>query len=197
MTEQAQTNTRVLRWRAESMAVRSGQAVLLGGLCWILTGQSTAAIWLGATLATGVADCLLAKRALKRPSDMAAFVAAWVAAAVSAIVFCGIGLLFLQGGSIIGLTAGVLALCAVSLNNAVMSRGSKAVSLALVSPPAAALMASPILARALGLHLTINDISLLCIGSAGYAVFIARLAGTLPREAETLQAALESQDGHA
>src|SRR5258706_3209815 len=145
MTEQAQTNTRVLRWRAESMAVRSGQAVLLGGLCWILTGQSTAAIWLGATLATGVADCLLAQRALKRPSDMAAFVAAWLAAAVSALLVFGIGLLFLQGGSIIGLTAGGPALSAVSLYNTGMSRRAPACSLGLVTPPAASLKARTLL----------------------------------------------------
>jgi signal transduction histidine kinase/AmiR/NasT family two-component response regulator len=194
MTDQEQANIRVLRWRSEGMAVRTGQAVVLGALCWLLTGHISAVWWLGATIVAGIGDSVLCMKLLKRPTDRLLFAGTWLTTALSAVTFSGVGLLFLRHSTTVGLTAGALALCAVSLNNAVMTRGSKAFSLALVGPPSAVLIATPVMARGLGLKLTIEEIVLLCIGAVGYTVFIARLAATLHRESETLQAALESQE---
>src|ERR1043165_5189109 len=112
MTDQEQANIRVLRWRAEGMAVRTGQAVVLGALCWLLTGQVSAAWWLGATIVAGIADSVLCGKLMKRPTDRSLFAGTWLTTALSAATFSGIGLLFLSHSTTVGLTAGALALCA-------------------------------------------------------------------------------------
>ena len=64
-----QESERVLRWRAEKLVPRFGQALLIGALVWLEIRSWLAFDWLLLWSATALIDGALSRRALTRPQD--------------------------------------------------------------------------------------------------------------------------------
>jgi signal transduction histidine kinase/AmiR/NasT family two-component response regulator len=193
MQTEQQATARVIRWRSEKLAGRLGQALVVGVLTWLLARQPLVPLWLAAATLLAVADSLLNRALLKRMNDRLLFVAAFAGMGLSAALFAAISLVLLAERTTVGLTGAMLILCAICLNNAVMTRGSRLASAVVVGSPALMIIACPLLAIPLGYSLNLSQALILSFGGVGYVVFLGILVTTLNREGEILRTALEDQ----
>ena len=189
-----QESERVLRWRAEKLAPRFGQALLIGGLVWLEIRSWLAFDWLLLWSATALIDAALSRRALTRPQDHRLVLLADAVRFISALAFASICLLILTDRSGFGLTGAVLAACAMNLNNAVMTSGVRRFLLTLNAPSSIVLVALPLTAWKMGHALDLRAAAVLTFGALAYTVFIFRLSETLFKEGRTLRAALEAAE---
>src|ERR1700722_8988266 len=114
--------TEVLTWRAQGLRVRLGQAALVGGLSLVLIGGWALAAWLTLTLASALTDWRCSRRALARPDDRRAMLLACASLVLSAASFSSIAIpLLAQRSSHVAIAETVLLLCAINLNNAMMT----------------------------------------------------------------------------
>jgi len=186
------TAQRVLRWRMNGLPTRIGQAVLIAMLCWFANGQLIVAPWLAAAILTGLVDARLSKALYANPGDRRLGALTSAGRVVSATTFALVMIIFglsPQRGSI---ACALLVGCATILNNALMSRGSRAFAVSLVGPSALVMMVTPVAAYLSGLAISANTTGLLVIGVVGYVVFIGRLAETLNAEDRALRDALDA-----
>ena len=188
--------SRVLRWRFEGLTVRLAQAVLLGGLCWLHTRQAVLAPWLLLTVAAAAVDAVLSRRLFDRPHDLGLERLTTFTRTASAFIYGSVCFIFLMTPSPISIAAAIFVSCAINLNNAVMTRGSRPFAATLVGPGCLTLVALPFAGRAMGQPLSPTEAVLLSIGAAVYAVFIMRLGATLSREGETLRKAMDEGAEH-
>ena len=193
MLDVDETFAHILRWRVDGLKARVAQAVLVGALSMAAIGARAAAIWLAATLAAALADQALSRRLQARPTNRWAFVAACAGMAVASTAFASIGLLLLARPAVGALAEAVMILCAVNLNNAAMTRGSRLGAVLILGPSVATLLATPMAATPLGHPLAAIDAVLLEVGAIGYLVFIGRVATALRAEGETVRRALAEQ----
>ena len=136
---QDQAGLRALRWRIDGLPVRIGQAFLIGGLSWLDSHASVLFVWLAAACATALIDARLSELSFQRLHDRRLTTLNAVSRAVSGGTFALVTLTFLLDRSGFGLAAAVLVACAINLNNAVMSRGSRL----LLLQPGRAVLAGP------------------------------------------------------
>ena len=183
-------NLRVLRWRFQGLVPRLGQAALFGLLGWLDLRHPMVLVWLLAATTLSVVDAGLSRALYHRPDDRRLFAIATLSRLTSASAFSTLVFLFLLDRTYLGIAAAVFCGCAITLNNAIMTRGSRLHTLVLVGPSSAFLMLLPLAAALMGYHLGLLGSVLLAIGAAAYVAFIAILAQTLHREGERLQAAL-------
>jgi signal transduction histidine kinase len=193
MQQADQAFIQVLKWRAEDLGVRLGQALLVAILASASVGVVGAGVWIAAAAATALVDQHLSRRALSRPADQPAHTAACASLAVSAATFSSIAVLLLAQRTHGSVAEAVLLLCAINLNNAVMTRSSRLATALMLWPSSLALAAAPFVAEAFGYHLRLRDTVLLELGAIAYLVFIAHLAATLQAENRTILRALEDQ----
>jgi hypothetical protein len=186
--------TQVLTWRAGRLQVRLGQVALVGVLSWAAIGALAAAVWMAASIGAAVVDWRLCRRLLARPDDRRSLAFACASLVVSATAFALIALPLLARRPVGAIAEAALILCAINLNNAIMTRASKLGSALILGPSAAVLLAMPFAAIRLGHPLSLTDAWLLEIGAVAYLVFIARLAATLQTEGQAIRRALEDQD---
>jgi signal transduction histidine kinase len=187
--------TEVLTWRVRGLRMRLGQAVLVGGLSLVLIGGWALAAWMALTLTAALTDWWCSRRALARPDDRPATALACASLVLSAACFSSITVpLLAQSRSHVAIAETMLLLCAINLNNAMMTRGSRLGAALILGPSSLALLATPFIINRFGRHLDLADVGMLEIGAVGYLVFTARLAATLQREAQTIRHALEDQD---
>ncbi|MDB5423472.1 MAG: sensor histidine kinase/response regulator, partial [Phenylobacterium sp.] len=189
-----QASLRALRWRVDGLPARMGQTLLIGGLVWLQTRSPLALLWMVLAGASAFVDTELSRRLLTRLEDRR--LSAWntLSRVVSAAAFSSICFVMLIDRSGIGLAAPMLVACAINLNNAMMTRGSRSFALSLVPPSSACLVALPFAALATGHPLTLAGASLLTVGAAGYTVFMVLLAAALFRESQAMAAALEAAE---
>ena len=190
VTHDDDANLRVLRWRFRGLIPRLGQAVLFGGLAWLDIGQPLVIVWFAAATALSLLDGGLSKALYARPDDRRLFLLTTASRIGSATAFSGIIFLFLLDRTYLGIAAAVFSGCAVTLNNAIQTRGSRLHAMILVGPSSLFLMLLPMAAAMLGYRLGLLGSVLLAIGAAAYVVFIVILAATLHREGQRLQAVL-------
>jgi len=183
-------NRRILRWRFEALLPRLGQAVLFGGLAWLDLRHPMVPVWFIVATALSALDGWLSKALYDRPEDRRLFLIATVSRIGSAAAFSTIVFLFLLDRTYLGIAAAVFSGCAITLNNAIMTRGSRLHAMILVGPSTLFLMLLPVAAALMGYHLGLLGSVLLAIGAAAYVVFIVILATTLHRESQRLQALL-------
>ncbi len=182
---------RTLAWRAGSMWTRGLTATLVALLAWFTTGSSLAGLWLAAGLVAVAIDATVSRHFLGKTKTRAAAVLTTMAFTVSAVTFSLIAPLLLSTPSSIGLAEAALLLCAVSLNNALMSCGSRTATVALVGPASTILILSPLLARLFGLAMPVAHVVTLALAGVIFSVFIVRLAGVINAEGVALGDALD------
>ena len=131
------------------------------------------------------------------PTTAAPLLLACASLVLSAASFSSITLpLLAQPHSHVAIAETVLLLCAINLNNAIMTRSSRLGTALILGPSSLALLfATPLLAvNRFGHRLSLADMGMLEIAAVAFLVFTARLAATLQREARTIRHALEDQD---
>ena len=182
---------RVARWRWRGLGGRVGDILVFGLLAWLLTRSSVVYIWAPATILVAVIEAELFRRLLQDGTDRRMERAALAALAVSATSFSGFALIVESHHSSVSLVGAGLALCAVNLNNAVMSRGWWRVCSVAIAPSTLLIVAAPATAALFGYHLTFLEGAILELGALAYVAFVGRLVGTLRREGWELACALE------
>ena len=183
-------NLRVLRWRFQGLIPRLGQAMLFGVLAWLDLRHPMVPVWFLVATALSALDGVLSRALYDRPDDRRLLVITTASRAASAAAFAAVVFLFLLDRTYLGIAAAVFSGCAITLNNAIMTRGSRLHTLVLVGPSSLFLMLLPAAAALLGYRLGLLASVLLAIGAAAYVVFIAILADTLHRESQRLEVAL-------
>jgi len=180
---------RVLRRRLRGERIRAVEGALIAVLGWFATHDPRVAVWLAAVLATGLFESFLSRRALAAPDPASRRLSAMAGQALSAVVFSGIAVVLLATPSPMRLAEAGFVLCAVALGNAMKSSGSRLSTIALVPPPAAALILAPLWVGFAGTELPLSDTLLLSLGGIGYTAFIIRLSGSMAAEREAVRRA--------
>ena len=194
MQTEQQATVRVIRWRSEKLAGRLGQALVVGVLTWLGTNHAAVVpLWLASATALSVIDSLLNRSLLKCMNDRLLFIATFAVMGVSAAGFASVSLILLSQHTMVGLSGAFLILCAICLNNAVMTRGSRLSTAVVVGAPAAMIIVCPLIAIPMGYGLSLSEALILSTGAVGYVVFLAILVATLNREGEILRTALDDQ----
>ena len=189
-----QASLRVLRWRFEGLPARVGQILLIGTLCWLHTPSAVILSWAAMAVGTAAIDASLSRRAYERLADRGLARLNVFSRTVAAASFALVCFILLLDRSGFGLAAAVLVACAINLNNAVMSRGSRRFFFSLVAPSSICLIALPTVAWMTRHAVTLEGAMLLTIGAGAYTVFIALLASALYKEGQALRSALEAAE---
>jgi signal transduction histidine kinase/CheY-like chemotaxis protein len=147
-----------------------------------------------AVAATAIAiDAILTRRRLRRDQDRGLTVMNVISRTASAAAFALVCFILLLDRSSFGLAAALLVGCAITLNNALITRGGWRF-LNLVGPSAGILVVLPFAAYKLGHLVSLADVAVLSIGAGAYTVAIVLLAAALNREAEALGAAVNAAE---
>jgi signal transduction histidine kinase/CheY-like chemotaxis protein len=147
--------------------------------------------WIAVASAAIAIDAFLTRRLLRREMDRGLALMNAVSRTVSAGAFALLCFILLLDRTSFGLAAAMLVGCAITLNNAVISRGGGRF-LNLVGPSAGILVVLPFAAYKLGHLVSIADVAMLSIGAGTYTVAIVLLAAALHRESEALRSAVEA-----
>jgi signal transduction histidine kinase/DNA-binding NarL/FixJ family response regulator len=162
---------------------------LLNGLLHTPTGIVTG--WAAVASAAIAIDAFLTRRHLRQERDRGLTFINVVSRTSAAAAFALLCFILLLDRTSFGLAAAMLVGCAITLNNAVITRGSWRF-LNLVGPSAGTLVVLPFAAYKLGHLVSIADVAMLSIGAVAYTVAIVLLAAALHREREALRSALEA-----
>jgi len=180
---------RVLRRRLKASRVRALQALLIATLAWLATRDVLPIVWCVATIASGLLEAAVSVMALRMETARAWRPAAAASQLVSSVTFSAIGVVLLVEPNPVRLAGVAVVLCAVALGNALMSSGSRGATVALVTPPAALLVASPLWVGFVGSGLSLGDTGLLAFAGMAFVVFIVQLSASHHAEGEALRKA--------
>src|SRR6516164_7477940 len=123
-----------------------------------------------AVAATAIAiDAFLTRRRLRRDQDRGLTVMNVISRTASAAAFALVCFILLLDRSSFGLAAALLVGCAITLNNALITRGGWRF-LNLVGPSAGILVVLPFAAYKLGHLVNLADVAVLSIGAGAYTV---------------------------
>src|SRR5947207_13888966 len=126
-----QASLRVVRWRVDGLPTRLGQALLIGGLLWLQSRAASALWWTLAAFVTAMVDAQASRLLLGRLGDWRLSVLTAVTRTISAGAFTLVCFVILIDRSGFALPASMLVACASTLNNVVMTRGSRRAFLSL------------------------------------------------------------------
>ena len=178
---------RILRGRAKGRRGRAIEAALIAVLAWLSTQSPLVAPWFVITVAASLVEGVLARRVLAAPNAPGRRALAAMAMAFSSSTYVAIAPVVISpGATAIGLAGAAVLLCAVALNNAVRSSGSRLATASLVTPPAVLLVLAPIYAALVGRNIPIGDTVLLALGGVAFTHFIIRLSASMARERDRL-----------
>jgi CheY-like chemotaxis protein len=194
MPDVDQPFTQVLTWRVEQFRIRIIQVAVVGLMSTLAIGPTAAAIWAAATAATALLDWRACKILLAKPTSRRALGLVCVSLPLSAVAFATIVIPLLERPARGAVAEAALVLCAITLNNAIMTRASRLGTSLLLGPQALVLLVMPLIAHIVGHHLNLEDLILLELGAGAYLAFIGRLAATLHAEGLTVIHALADQD---
>ncbi|MFI4976003.1 MAG: ATP-binding protein [Caulobacterales bacterium] len=191
MELEQQAIDRIVRWRFEGYWTRTGQAALVAPLAWLVTHSVFVPIWFAVAVTLSTVDAMLFKRLHGRMNDRRLRAVALTVLGLSTAAFASIGPLMLTHRSPVTLAGAALILCAINLNNAVMTRGWTLVTrISIGASSFMIVIAAPIAAAVLGYRLSPTDAMVLEAGAVAYVAFIGLLVSTLNREGNALHRAL-------
>ncbi len=187
-----QAGLRVLRWRVDGLVHRLGQAVLIAALAWVQTRAAMVFVWLALCLIGSLVDAAVSRRCLADLTNRRLGRLNDITRAFSAVVYASISLIVLIDPTGFALSAAIVGACAINLNNAVMTAGSRRFVLTLMTPSAVVLLAVPLTAWATHHPISLQGALVLTAAAGAYAAFTYRLTRSLFREGEALRHALEA-----
>jgi len=178
----------VLLGRAKARRSRTAEAALIAALVWLSTHSPLVGVWLAVTLAAGVLEGALGRRALAAPDAAGARGRAALGLAFSAATYSAVAALVIAPNpGPLGLAGAAVLLCAVALNNAIRASGSRLATASMVTPPAALLVLAPLYAALAGSSFGLADTLLLAVGGMAFTVFVVRLSASMGVEREALR----------
>lgn len=166
---------------------RLAQGALIGLLVWFETRHPAVTFWFLAATITAIVDGRVSKLFLSKPESHRLELLASLTRLVAVATFSAIIYVCLLDKTIVGIAAAVFVGCAITLNNAIMTRGSRRDAALMVGPSSLMLMALPFVASWLGYPVTLSSGLLLAIGGLVFVAFIALLAQTLDLESQRLR----------
>ena len=184
--DDSDTFRRVVSRRRRRLCVRSPHGALIAGLAWIATGDVLTLGWLALTLFCGFIETLAGSRYVSGRGSLRVAAAAQGLAACS---FVAVALVLLRQPEPVRLAEAMLLLCAVTLGNAVQASGSRAARWALVGPPAALLIASPLWVGLARGGVPVADTILIAVAGVAFTAFSVRLSAAMHGEGEALRRA--------
>ncbi|WP_430419974.1 ATP-binding protein [Phenylobacterium sp.] len=185
----------VLRRRVRAHLTRAGEAGLVGALSWLATGNNWVGVWFAVTLAAGLIETIVSRRALAAADPWIHRRSAAAAQSASAVIFASLAGVIIMTPTATALCGACFLLCAVSLANALKASGSRLAMWALVPPPAVGLIAAPLwVGFAGGTDVPLGDTLLMAVGGVGYTIFIVRAAMTLAAERSAMRAAMREAE---
>ena len=184
---------RIVRWRVRELWIRLVQALMVGVLAWVATRSSLALSWLAATIAVSCIEAALFTALQRHPKARFLRKICLGMMGVSTLTFSAIAAVVLAHPSTLSLAEAAVLVCAICLNNTIMTRGWPAASVAAVSGSALLIVFGlPLTALAAHYRFAWQEGLALELGTILYLVFIAVLVSTLNREGETRHNALEA-----
>jgi signal transduction histidine kinase/ActR/RegA family two-component response regulator len=190
MTLQASAIDRFLHWRATAVWQRICQAAVVGALAWLMSGERLILAWFAVAVGLGLLDAQVSRLRLARPGARLLHGLALGMSGLSAASFASIAALLVLHPNPSALAGACLVLCAVNLNNAVMSRGTALGTLVVAAPSGVMAAALPVIAITCGYPIKLNGLIALEAGAIGFVTFTGLLAAMLRREGTALRAAL-------
>jgi signal transduction histidine kinase/CheY-like chemotaxis protein len=191
MDARDQAAQRILRWRFEALPTRLAQVLVIAAVCWLENRRAEVVPWVAITTIVSLFDAWFSRRLYGDPDSTLMRLLTPVSRALSAFSFAAVGYVFLLDRSNGSMAAAVVVVCAVNLNNTVMTRGSGRLAWTLVGPSSAVLLSLPFAEYLLGM-IDQREMGLLGVGALIFAIFIVRLAHTLQRENERLHDAVNA-----
>ena len=188
---------RTLTWRASNFWERCAWAVLVATLCWFGANHGLIAAWFITVVGCGALESWLSRWLMPRPRTRGAVALVTASWAASTASFALAAILLSWPATTVHLAEAVLVLCAASLNNAMMSSGSRLATASLVIPPALFLTLGPVTAWLLGFSMSRLDLILMAVAGAAFVIFIIRMAGTFYARSLALKAALDGLSRHS
>ena len=186
---------RVIQWRVHGYWTRMGQALVVVPLAWLATRSWLVLAWFALTTLTSTIDALAFRRVAAHADLRGRVWPALVAMGFSNLAFSSIGPILLAHLSTVSLAGTAVLLCAINLNNAVMTRGWRPAAILSVTPSSLMMtLATPLAALAFHYDISLVEGLVLEAGAIAYVVFIALLAATLDREGGALRLALADQE---
>ena len=192
MTFEQTSVDRVIRWRFQGFWFRQAQAVLVAGLAWTASHSALIGAWFTATLIIGAAEALLFRSLHRNMERVRLRRFSLFFLGLSCAMFASIGPILLIHVSPLTLAEVALLMCAICLNNTVMTRGWPAATMAAVGASSLMmLLGTPVSAILLHYQFTVTDGVVMELGAIAYVVFIALLVGTLIRDGRARHTALK------
>jgi signal transduction histidine kinase/CheY-like chemotaxis protein len=179
----------VLTWRPQRARLRIGHILAAAALSVAIVGPWPVAVWMTGALALSFLERVLCGQALARPGSLPALIMA--EASLSATSLAVLALSLAARGAV---AQGALMLCAINLNNAVVTRASRLGAVLILGPSSAALLGMLIATGLFGHGQGVLGLGMLERWALGFLVFTGLLVGTLHREARVLRQALADQD---
>jgi signal transduction histidine kinase len=147
-------------------------------------------IWFAAACAVAVADAWVFQRLRTDLSNARWRRLALVSLLLSTVTFAVIGPILYLTPSVVTEIGASMLMCAVSLNNTMMTRGWRGATYVVVGAVSAAmLIGAPIALMARHVHASPLDILVLVSANLSYLAFIAILIATLQRESDAVRSA--------
>ncbi len=186
------TSLAVLRWRVDGLVPRLGQALLIAALFWLQTRSDLTVIWLAICITGSLIDFELSRRCLADLASRRLGLLNDISRFVSGTIYASVCFLLLIDKSGFALAAAMLSACAMTLNNVVMTSGSRRFALALITPSVIALVALPLAAWATHHPISLSGALILTVAAGAYCVFTAKLTRRMFTEGKALRHALEA-----
>ncbi len=178
---------RVIDWRVKGLKTRTVQSGLVVCLAYAATRSDLVFIWLAVNLVVSVADARMFRRLRDRPNDDARRWQALSTLCLSSLSFAVIGPLLYLNPSVVTEIGAAMLMCAVSLNNTVMTRGWRAATYVVVgSVTTVMVVGAPIALLVRHVRLGPADVLVLISATLSYLAFIALLIATLQRESDAV-----------
>ena len=181
---------RVADWRVKGLKTRLAQCTLVAVLAYGGSKSELVAVWYAVTMLIGVADAWVFRHLRRHADHSLSRRLALVSLLVSSLSFAVIGPLLYLNPSVVTEIGASLLMCAISLNNTVMTRGWRAATYVVVGAVAATMLLGTPLAL-MARHVTTSSLDMLVLASASvsYLAFIAILITTLQRESDAVRSA--------
>jgi len=178
---------RVIDWRVNGLKTRTVQSGLVAGLAYAGAHSNLVFIWLAVNLVVSTADAWMFRRLRDRPTNDIRRWQALFTLLLSSLSFAVVGPLLYLNPSVVTEIGAAMLMCAVSLNNTVMTRGWRAATYVVVGAVTAVMVVgAPIALMVRHVRLDPADVLVLISATLSYLAFIALLIATLQRESDAV-----------
>ena len=187
---ESEVKARVLKWRADGLAIRLAQTALVGPLAYVLSGSGLVWAWMIVTSLIILAEGVLTRLFRPRLSEEDYEPLALAMLALSTGSFALVSVLLVASTSPVAMASAALLLSSTTLSSAMMARGWNAATLVSAGfSSVLTLLCAPIAILAFSLPLDLANLSLFEIAAGANVIFTLLITGALHREGQIVNEA--------